>query len=136
MIVLPPIVEKFLADLYLVIQAWDDFVDGDEMERTQKDRAIYASLVGIPSNPFYAENSLILLPLISNLVLKWKAADTAEREGGNLHMAYSWRAGYFDVVLQVVAIVHGPEFAMSNAHKVMELYGERFEDYEQEFQHA
>jgi len=127
---------KFLVDLYAVIQAWDDFVDGDDISREEKDLAIFASLVGIPANPFYIQNSMILLPLISVMVLKWKAADTAEREGGNLHLAYSWRAGYFDVVLQVFSIVHGPENAMKNAHRVMELYGESFEDYVQEFKHA
>lgn len=133
---LPIEATKYLEDLYLVIQAWDDFVDGEPMDRTQQDKAIYASLVGIPANPFYIQNAGVLLPLISNSVLKWKAADTAEREGGNLHLAYGWRAGYFDVVLQVLMIVHGPDVAMKSAHQVMKLYGERYEDYAQEFQHA
>ncbi len=132
---LPPAAVKFLCDLYLVLQAWDDFVDGDEMPRAEKDRAIYASLT-LPANPFYAQNLAILLPLISNLVLKWKAADTAEREGGNLHMAYSWRAGFFDVVLQVVCLVHGPDETMQKAHHVMDLYGESFESYAREFSNA
>jgi hypothetical protein len=133
---LPVEAVRYLLDLYLVIQAWDDFVDETPMARVQKDSAIYASLVGIPVNPFYIQNASILLPLISNCVLKWKAADTAEREGGNLHLAYGWRAGYFEVVLQVILIVHGFEVAMKNAHEVMKLYGESFEDYSQEFQHA
>lgn len=133
---LTPDAVKYLEDLYLVIQAWDDFVDGTQMDRGLKDKAVYASLVGIPANPFYIQNAGILLPLISNSVLKWKAADTAEREGGNLHLAYGWRAGYFDVVLQVLMIVHGPEVAMKSAHQVMKLYGEDFEGYAQEFQHA
>lgn len=133
---LPVEAVRYLEDLYLVIQAWDDFVDGAAMNRDLKDKAIYASLVGIPANPFYIQNAGVLLPLISNSVLKWKAADTAEREGGNLHLAYGWRAGYFDVVLQVLLIVHGPDVAMKTAHKVMELYGERYEDYAQEFLNA
>lgn len=132
---LPNDAREFLAQLYLVLQAWDDFVDGDEMPRAEKDRAIYASLM-MPANPFYARNLAVLLPVISNLVLKWKAADTAEREGGNLHMAYSWRAGFFDVVLQVVCIVHGPEKAMTMAHQVMDLYDETFDSYAREFSNA
>ena len=127
---------RYLTDLYLVIQAWDDFVDETPMARAKKDEAIYASFVSIPANPFYIQNAGVLLPLISNAVLKWKAADTAEREGGNLHLAYGWRAGYFEIVLQVLLLVHGPEVAMNNAHEVMKLYGEHFEDYAQEFQHA
>lgn len=133
---LPPDAVQYLDDLYAVIQAWDDFIDGDDMPRADKDRAVYASLHGIPTNPFYIQNCHILLPLISVAVLKWKAADTAEREGKNLHLAYGWRAGFFDVVLQVLHIVHGPAVAMENAHRVMELYGENFEDYKTEFSNA
>jgi hypothetical protein len=133
---LPPMAVRYLLDLWLVIQAWDDVVDGDEIPREIKDRSIYASLVSIPGNPFYTENQMLLLPLISNSVLKWKAADTAEREGKPSAMSFSWRAGYYDVVLQVVSIVHGPDVAMQNAHNVMALYGESFEDYVKEFKNA
>jgi hypothetical protein len=133
---LPGEAVQYLDDFYHVLQAWDDFVDGDDMPRTDKDRAIYVSLVSMPSNPFYIQNCHILLPLISNIVLKWKAADSAEREGKYLHLAYGWRAGYFELVLQVLQIVHGHEVAMQNAHLVMGLYGEDFETYQKEFAHA
>lgn len=129
---LPPSAVAFLLDLFRIIQAWDDFVDGDDMPRCEKDAAIYASFA-LPANPFYAQNMPILLPLIANQVLKWKAADSAEREGGNLHLAYGWRAGFYDVVLSVVSLVHGPIKAMELASAVMAMYGETFEDYAKEF---
>lgn len=131
---LPDDAIKYLDDFYHVIQAWDDFVDGDEMSRENKDRAIYASLVEIPSNPFFRQNASILLPIHSNLVLKWKASDTAELKGESLHQAYMWRAGFYDLVLQVVSIVHGPALAMQSAHEVMALYGESYEEYVKEFE--
>lgn len=130
---LPDDAIKYLDDFYHVIQAWDDFVDGDAMPRDEIDRAIYASLVEIPSNPFFRSNASILLPIHSNLVLKWKGADTAEQSGTSLHQAYMWRAGFYDLILQVVSIVHGPKLAMECAHVVMELYAESFEDYAKEF---
>jgi hypothetical protein len=35
-----------------------------------------------------------------------------------------------------VSITHGPGFATKNSHLVMELYGEKFEDYMKEFGNA
>lgn len=130
---LPALAAKYLDDFYHVLQAWDDFVDGDAMPREEIDRAIYASLYDIPSNPFYMQHAHLLLPLQSNIVLKWKGADTAERDGQDLHKAYMWRAGYFDIVLQVLCIVHGSKAAMENAHRVMAAYGETYEEYAKEF---
>lgn len=133
---LSPDAQRYLHDFYHVLQAWDDFVDGDEMPRGEKDKAIYASLVGIPSNPFFVNNSSILLPMQASVVMKWKASDTIERTIGNMHMAYAWRAGFFDLVLQVFLIEFGSARTMELAHLVAGMYGERFEDYVKEFPNA
>lgn len=133
---LSPDAQRYLHDFYHVLQAWDDFVDGDEMGRAEKDKAIYASLVGIPSNPFFVRNAAILMSIHANVVLKWKASDTIERSSGNMHMAYAWRAGFFDLVLQVFLLEFGSDKTMKFAHLIAGLYGERFEDYRKEFPHA
>jgi hypothetical protein len=39
-------------------------------------------------------------------------------------------------VLAVVQIYHGPEFAAQNAHIVLGLYGETYDDYMKEFKNA
>jgi hypothetical protein len=40
------------------------------------------------------------------------------------------------LVLAVVQICHGPEIAIKMAPSVMDLYGEKFEDYMREFKNA
>jgi hypothetical protein len=44
-----------------------------------------------------------------------------------------WRAGYYDIILTVVQLCHGAEVAKESAHMVMRMYGEKLEDYLEEF---
>ena len=132
---LPEEAIRWLLDLWDVIQAWDDVVDGDAIERPVLDRAIWLSLYGLQANVFFDRNRYLLLPLLGNAVLKWKASDTIEREhlADHYHKAYMLRAGYYDLILHVVAIVHGEDEAMKSAHIVASLYGESYDDYVKEF---
>jgi hypothetical protein len=130
---LPPAAVDYLCELFECIQALDDWVDGDPVTREDKDRAIWGSFAGLQLQPWFLNNSPLLLPLHATAVLKWKGADTVERSGGNLHVAYVWRAGFFDIVLQCVLIAHGAPKAMRLAHLVIALYGESFDDYAKEF---
>jgi hypothetical protein len=68
--------------------------------------------------------------------MKWQASDQAERAGQADAKSFVWRAGYYDLILMAVSLTHGPGFAAKNAHLVMELYGEKFEDYMKEFGNA
>jgi len=70
------------------------------------------------------------------MILKWQASDTAERDGQANAKSYMWRAGYYDLVLMAVSLVHGAGFATLHGHHVMALYGETFEDYMKEFSNA
>jgi hypothetical protein len=76
----------------------------------------------------------VLLPLISQAILKWQGADAAERAGNPSAMAYAWRAGYYDIVLSVVCICHGAAAAVKAAPFVMQTYGETFDAYMNEFE--
>jgi hypothetical protein len=70
------------------------------------------------------------------MILKWQASDTAERNQQADAKSFVWRAGYYDLVLMTVSLVHGPVPATQNAHLVMALYGETYEDYMKEFGNA
>jgi hypothetical protein len=130
---LPVDAVAWLLDLWHAIQVLDDCADGDPVDRGDLNRAIYALLVSLPANPFFERNSRALLSQLATLVLKWKASDDAERAGQADARSFMWRAGYYDVVLAVVLLTHGPEATMSAARHVMALYGETFEQYREEF---
>lgn len=130
---LPPAAVDWLDGLWGVIQALDDVADGDPVEQKALRSAIYTALVGLPSNAFFQAHSAALLPLLAASVLKWVAADDAERNGHADERSFVWRAGYYDVVLMVCLLVHGPEQAMSAAQQVLSIYGEAFTEYRQEF---
>ena len=123
----------WLLMMWDISQAFDDVVDGMVMTGRDYDALIFNSLVGIQVQPFYAEHQSILRPLVALCILKWKGSDIAERQGSASAKSYMWRAAYYDLVLMALNLCHGPATAMENAHRVMDLYGETFADYEKEF---
>jgi len=97
---------------------------------------IWNTLVGMNQNSFWIVNSQTLTPVVASMILKWQASDQAERAGRADARSFVWRAGYYDVVLMTVALCHGTSKATEAASQVMALYGETFEDYMKEFNHA
>ena len=133
---LPPDAVQWLLDVFHAFQVLDDFADNDPVERNDLNTLIWNVLVAMPQNPFYATNSFRQLPIMAVTILKWQASDTVERAGKADAKSYNWRAGYYDIVLAVVEICHGAVFATQNAHIVLALYGEPYEEYVKEFKNA
>lgn len=130
---LPDDARDWLIMLWNVIQVFDDMADGDKPDRDDLDSALCDALVNMPANDFFLQHAHVLLPVMAVQILKWKGSDTAERAGEADARSYGWRAGYYDVVMCVVQIVHGEQTALSIAHHVMQLYGEDFGEYCDEF---
>jgi hypothetical protein len=133
---LPTSAVEWLLMLYGAIQVFDDVADGDPVDREDLNAAIWNTLVGMNQNTFWIANSQNLAPLVATMILKWQASDQAERAGKADAKSFGWRAGYYDLVLMTVALCHGTQQATEKAQQVMELYGEKFEDYMKEFSHA
>ena len=133
---LPVDAVKWLLDLFHAFQIFDDFVDNDAVDRNDLNLLIWNTLVGMQQNPFYMTNSYCLSSIVGLNILKWQASDTVERSGNADAKSYVWRAGYYDIVLAVVQLCHGPVFAAQNAHIVLGLYGETYDDYMKEFKNA
>jgi hypothetical protein len=133
---LPAPATEWLLMLWGAIQVFDDVADGDPVEREDLNAAIWNTLVGMNQNSFWTTNSQTLAPVVATMILKWQGSDQAERAGNADARSYVWRAGYYDVVVMVVALCHGTKYATENAHLVMALYGETLEDYMKEFGHA
>jgi hypothetical protein len=130
---LPPACVDWLIDLWEVTQTFDDYADGDPVDRAALDSLIWRTLVAMPSNQWFAQNAGAVLPVIGTAILKWQAADKAERDGAADARSFVWRAAYYDVVLLAITLTHGHEAAKRVAHLVMHLYGETLEDYLSEF---
>lgn len=122
--------------LWNAIQVFDDMADGDFPDRENLLAMIADTLCNMPANPFFRAHMDTLCPLIAVAILKWKAADDAEREGKPNETSFVWRAGFYDIILAVVQLVHGEEVAKDAAQHVMRLYGENYADYHEEFYHA
>lgn len=133
---LPAPAVEWLLMLWGAIQVFDDVADGDPVEREDLNATIWNTLVGMNQNTFWLANSQTLAPIVASMILKWQASDQAERAGKADARSYVWRAGYYDVVLMVVAVCHSTQRATQAAQQVMELYGETLEDYMKEFSHA
>ena len=133
---LPEPTVRWLLDFWDVIQGLDDWRDNDEISPQEKEAVIYKVMFLLPNNPFFQYHSKELLPIISNLVLRCIGANKLEDNREHLQKAYMWRAAYYDLILEVVRLVHGFEAAANASDFVAKLYGETFEDYVKEFQNA
>ena len=133
---LPEPTVRWLLDFWSVIQGLDDWRDNGEVSPQEKEAVIYKVMFLLPNNPFFQYHSKELLPIVSNLVLRWIGANRLEDNREDLHKAYMWRAAYYDLILEVVRLVHGFEAAANASDFVAKLYGETFEDYVKEFQNA
>jgi len=127
---------SWLLMMYEAIQVFDDYADGDKVDREELNSLIWNTLVAIPQNPFYLANSQALYPLIATSILKWQASDTIERKKKADAKSFIWRAGYYDLVLMVGTLCHGYGWGKDNAHIILNLYGEKLDDYLKEFNHA
>lgn len=128
--------QEWLLDFWDVIQGLDDWRDNDPVDPKEKEKVIYQVMVNMPSNPFFQKYASHLLPIMSNLVLKWIAANALEDNKEELHKAYMWRAAYYDLILEVVRLVHGYTEASNASAYVAKMYGESFDDYAKEFRNA
>lgn len=123
----------WLMSLYDVIQSFDDVKDEDKLEDKKLYELIFNSMIAMPTNAFYLNNMAGLATLVNLLILKWIASNNLEEaKQANAH-SFMWRAGYFDIVLHVVFLCKGFDFAKNNAHIILSLYGENLEDYLKEF---
>lgn len=133
---LPPAATDWLCNLWDAIQFLDDVVDGDAIDRKTKDAQVFNLLVGLPMSPFFRANADSLYTAVTTMIMKWHAANDAEESGKADARSFVARAGFYDVVLMVVTLCHGPEIARDLAKHVMWMYGETLEDYLREFNHA
>ena len=133
---LPDPVVDWLCMVFASLQFFDDVADGAPIDRKDLNATIWNAAVGIHQNQFFITNSHHLVPLLAVVILKWQASDHAELAGNADAKSFVWRAGYYDLILMAISITHGPCFATENAHLVMSLYGEKFDDYMKEFNNA
>ncbi len=133
---LPDDARDWLMALWNAIQVFDDMADGDFPDRDKLMAAICDTLVNMPANSFFLAHAHSLLPLMATAILKWKASDDAERAGEANETSFVWRAGFYDIVLAVIQLAHGQAVAIDACRQVMRLYGEKFSDYQKEFNDA
>ena len=131
---LPPDAISWLLDLWHFIQIFDDYADGDPVERNDTYEAAIAVLVKMPANPFFRRHADWLHPQLYQMVMKWAASDIAERSGQADERSFMWRAGYYDVVCQVTGLVHGSD--VEKGYAALRLYGEAMAEYRKEFPDA
>ena len=133
---LSPEASSWLLMVWDCIQGLDDWVDNDEVHKPTKEAVIYKVLVVLPSHPFFLNYQPHLTPVLSNAVLKWIGANHLEDAGEASERSFMWRASYYDLVLEVVRIVHVIDTSLRVAGEVAKMYGETYQDYLKEFKHA
>jgi len=129
---------QWLALLWDAIQGLDDWRDGDPVAPAGCERVIHVVLHDLPASPFFRRHAEYLLPHLSTMVLKWRAANAIEldRDASHYPHAFMWRAGFYDVVLMCLALCIGPDAAGLRARDVAAIYGETLDEFTKETNHA
>jgi hypothetical protein len=130
---------NFILDLSHFVEIYDDLVDRDKPVSTADiNRALFAALCYIPSNPFFLHHRLTLVPLIFTNINAW--ADANELQYGTTSekaLAYALKGAGVDIILSVISLTRGVDYMRSISAEVRRIImaHETFEDYLKEVQH-
>ena len=131
---LPSSAVEFVIAIEQFSQFFDDVADKDhDIARASLNLNLYNCFYGLHVNAFFLANRARLLPIMELIVLKWQGSDARERVCEADAVSFVWRAGFYDLLMAVMGIVHGHAYASERAPCVMKYYKETFEDYQKEF---
>lgn len=133
---LPKEASQWLIMLYDMIQFLDDVKDGDPISDDSFNSNLWNFLINFPLNPFYQLHSATLAPLIAVNILKWKTSNILEQDKNVSPVSFVWRAGYYEIVLMCVGLCFSHEVDNDKLSYVANMYGEKLENYLEEFNHA
>ncbi|OED34069.1 hypothetical protein AB832_08180 [Flavobacteriaceae bacterium (ex Bugula neritina AB1)] len=116
-----------MMDLWDVMQAWDDAVDGDPHNHAE---AYKKAMINLPNNPYYIPCNIPFL--VAQAYYNWNTANIFETKKEELEKAYMLRASYYGIIIMVVHTVHGKEEAERIAPYTWRYYDETYKDYHNE----
>lgn len=117
---------NWLLDYFDVCELFDDLIDKDkEISDERVVRALWESMVDMPTNPFFRANSHILLPVISLGINYWLDANDLEKAGDDrsLHIAFVIRNVYTGITQTVIECVKGRTAMRKISHEVIDFFG-------------
>lgn len=115
-----------------ILHFWDDLVDRDKVVGPDYiNRAMFTALVALPSNPFWRAHQDSLLPILTNAVGNWHAANTFEAgdELRRLELAFVIRSDYANLLIHMAYLVGGYDWMMEVTPVIRDLWTE--EDFAQ-----
>ena len=120
-----------------IAELFDDIVDQDkEISEERAVRALYACVVDMPSNPFFAQHAPRLVPIFSTWITSWVVANKLEKNPTekNLHISFILRNLYTMTLNSVIEITRGRQAMLDTSMEILEFFGhESFQDYSSEF---
>lgn len=130
-----PAAVKFIQDVGVIAETWDDLIDGDKpVGPDDINRAFLLALVELPSNPFYDAHRHSLLPMLLAGANAWVDSTTYERSTDLSQKAYAYvlRDWYVEIVLLVIALTKGVPAMRAVSMDVRAFFthdAESFQDY-------
>lgn len=125
-----------LVNAYSTIsQVWDDLHDGDKpVSKAQVNNMMMLALIEIPTNPFFQQHYLELMPVVQHCLMTWLDANTLEAVGDDrdLQVSYIIRSVTTDLIIHVAGIIGGVIWRRQAALAIRQaIYhdNEAFEDY-------
>jgi predicted CDP-diglyceride synthetase/phosphatidate cytidylyltransferase len=107
--------------------------DFKKLSKVKTEDVLVSLMLKLPLNSFWITHQSTLLPIISNTICTWKASDNMEHQGDSNEKSFVYRASFYQGLLMVVTLEKGFDFAYEHSDKILNVYGESFEDYKKEF---
>ncbi len=96
-----------------ISQIWDDLYDGDKpVSKSQVNNMMMSALLEIPTNPFYQQHYLQLMPVVQHCLMTWLDANTMEKLGEerDLQVSYIIRSVTTELLVHMAGLVGGIEW--------------------------
>lgn len=122
---------QFLLTVHKIVEAWDDLIDRDKATGDKEiNGAFYAALITLPRNPFYAQNFMVLNPIMESAILDWHAANALEKMGSveRLRTSFVLRAAGMALTVMAAKIVGGVDWA-AQVNTELRQMGDTWADY-------
>jgi hypothetical protein len=123
-------------ELIQLSHVWDDLIDKDNpVSDDAINAAFMAALCEIGGSWLWDQDAAALMRVC---YIKWRGATSMETsetqvQPNNMAMAYSARAGFFDLFHHFVYKLHGLRWAEHVSETILRWHGEDFDDYCKEF---
>ena len=122
---------QFLMDVSDITELWDDIVDADKVLTVEHVNAVFMrALISLPCNPFYAQHSSFLTPILITSINSWLDANLLKQGSRSERaVAYTTRNMDIQVIQAIIYLTRGQEFLRTVSPQLWKMFAAEQDDF-------